>query len=199
MDENLSRGEQTRQQIIQAAARLFVGQGYHGTSMRQIAEEAGIALGGIYNHFVSKQAIFVAILNERHPIHELLPALTASRGQTVDDLVYEAARLMVKTLEKNNDFLNLIFIELVEFKGGHLPGLFAMVEPQVRPFLERVYRAEGSLRSIPPLLLLRTFMGLFISFVITGKMMGESFPEGLSQELLDQFVDIYLHGILAEG
>jgi AcrR family transcriptional regulator len=199
MDENLSRGEQTRQQIIQHAARLFVGQGYHGTSMRQIAEEAGIALGGIYNHFASKQAIFVSILNERHPVHQLLPELTASHGQTVETLVYEAATLMVKTLEKNNDFLNLIFIEMVEFKGGHLPDLFAMVEPRVRPFLERIYQAEGSLRAIPPLMLLRSFMGLFISFVITGKMMGGSFPGGLSQEALDQFVDVYLHGILAEG
>jgi AcrR family transcriptional regulator len=199
MDENLSRGEQTRQQIIQAAARLFVGQGYHGTSMRQIAEEAGIALGGIYNHFPSKQAIFVAILTERHPIHELLPALITSQGQTVNDLVYEAARLMVKALEQNTDFLNLIFIELVEFNGRHLPGLFAMMEPQVRPFLERVYRAEGNLRTLPPLLLLRSFMGVFISFVMTGKIMGESFPDGLSQDMLDQFVDIYLHGILAEG
>lgn len=199
MDQSLSRGEQTRQQIIQAAARLFVGQGYHGTSMRQIAEEAEVALGGIYNHFPSKQEIFVAILNERHPIHELLPALTASQGKTVNDLVYQAARLMVKALEQNTDFLNLIFIELVEFNGRHLPGLFAMVEPQVRPFLERVYRAEGSLRALPPLLLLRSFMGVFISFVMTGKIMGESFPDGLSQETLDQFVDIYLHGILAEG
>ena len=51
-----SRGERTRAEIIQAAHDLFIQQGYHGTSMRQIAGQAGIALGGLYNHFESKEA-----------------------------------------------------------------------------------------------------------------------------------------------
>ena len=45
------KGEHTRGSIINAAHSLFANQGYAATSMRQIAEEAGLALGGIYNHF----------------------------------------------------------------------------------------------------------------------------------------------------
>ncbi len=59
-ERNVFRGEQTRGEIIRAAHKLFVQQGYHGTSMRQIAKQAGIALGGLYNHFDSKQEVFQA-------------------------------------------------------------------------------------------------------------------------------------------
>jgi AcrR family transcriptional regulator len=41
-EETTSRGERTQGQIIQAAHRLFVEHGYHGTSMRQIAAQACI-------------------------------------------------------------------------------------------------------------------------------------------------------------
>ena len=40
---DLSRGEKTRQRILDAALELFCRQGYHGTSMRQIATRAGLA------------------------------------------------------------------------------------------------------------------------------------------------------------
>ena len=67
------RGEQTRQAIIQAAHDLFLQQGYHGTSMRQIARNAEIALGGLYNHFASKEEVFEAVFLEYHPYHEVIP------------------------------------------------------------------------------------------------------------------------------
>jgi AcrR family transcriptional regulator len=199
LDESTSRGEQTRLQIIAAATRLFIQQGYHGTSMRQVAQEAGIALGGIYNHFPSKEALFVAILLERHPVKEIVPALIASQGETVEALVRDAARLLVETLGKRMDFLNLIFIELVEFDACHLPDMFGMVLPQVMPFIERVYQAKGGLRSVSPVLLLRSFLGLFVSYIITGLMIGEQATPEVGEKTLDRFIDIYLHGILAEG
>ncbi|MGC8856852.1 MAG: TetR/AcrR family transcriptional regulator, partial [Anaerolineae bacterium] len=71
------KGEITRQTIEDAALTLFLEQGYHATSMRQIAERAGLALGGIYNHFSSKEEIFEAIIVDRHPYKRVLPALLA--------------------------------------------------------------------------------------------------------------------------
>jgi AcrR family transcriptional regulator len=195
LDESSSRGEQTRLEIIQAAARLFIHQGYHGTSMRQVAHAAGVSLSGIYNHFPSKEALFVAILLERHPVKEIVPALNASQGETVEALVRDAARLLVETLGKRMDFLNLIFIELVEFNACHLPDMFSKVVPQVMPFIERVYQANGSMQAVSPILLLRSFMGLFISYVITGIMIGEQTSSEAGEKTLERFIDIYLHGI----
>ena len=75
-----TRGEQTRQAILQAAHDLFIKQGYHGTSMRQIAREADIALGGLYNHFVSKEAVFEAVFLAFHPYHQVIPVIQACAG-----------------------------------------------------------------------------------------------------------------------
>jgi AcrR family transcriptional regulator len=55
-------------------------QGYHATSMRQIADRAGLALGGIYNHFKSKDEIFEAIIVDKHPYKKILPIILERRG-----------------------------------------------------------------------------------------------------------------------
>ncbi|NWG35568.1 MAG: helix-turn-helix transcriptional regulator, partial [Chloroflexi bacterium] len=72
-EETLTKGERTRLTIENAAIALFMEQGYHATSMRQIAERAGLALGGIYNHFASKDEIFEAIIIDQHPYRKILP------------------------------------------------------------------------------------------------------------------------------
>lgn len=51
-----------RQQILQEATRLFVSRGYHGLSMREIAEAVGVSKAGLYYHFKDKEDLFLAIL-----------------------------------------------------------------------------------------------------------------------------------------
>ncbi|HEY4721970.1 MAG TPA: helix-turn-helix domain-containing protein, partial [Anaerolineae bacterium] len=105
----VTKGERTRAALVEAGHRLFISQGYHGTSMREIADKAGLALGGIYNHFSSKEEIFVAMLMERHPFLVVLPALKAAQGQTAEELVRDAASRMIAELSKDDTFLNMMF------------------------------------------------------------------------------------------
>lgn len=49
--------------VLEASARLFVRQGYHATSMREIAAEAGLSVAGVYHHYPSKERILVALLD----------------------------------------------------------------------------------------------------------------------------------------
>jgi AcrR family transcriptional regulator len=197
--EELSKGERTRQEILQAALKLFTAQGYHGTSMRQIAEQAGIALGGIYNHFASKEAIFEAVTLMFHPIHSILPALENSRGETVEEVVHQSAGLMFNTLTQRQDFLNLLFIEAVEFKGQHLPNIFSEMFPRALNFSTRLSQKRGTLRpEIPLPVMVVTFIGLMFAFYIFQRVFGAQNRLGTSRQMLQQVVDIYLHGILRE-
>ena len=75
--EKQTKGDVTRLAIEQAAIKLFLEQGYHATSMRQIADEADLALGGIYNHFSSKDELFEAIVVDQHPYKKILPLVIA--------------------------------------------------------------------------------------------------------------------------
>jgi AcrR family transcriptional regulator len=58
------RQDNRRQNILEAAARLFARQGYHATSMRDIAAAAEMLPGSVYYHFASKEALLLAVYVE---------------------------------------------------------------------------------------------------------------------------------------
>lgn len=58
--------EVRRRQILDAAKRCFIRKGLDATTMRDIARDASLSLGGIYFHFASKEEIFRAICNETY-------------------------------------------------------------------------------------------------------------------------------------
>ncbi|MYR07939.1 TetR family transcriptional regulator [Gordonia sp. SID5947] len=62
VDGRLLRGSRTREQLLRAALRLFGSKGFHATSMRDLATEAGVSPPSIYNHYASKEAILAAAL-----------------------------------------------------------------------------------------------------------------------------------------
>mgnify|MGYP000852449392 FL=1 len=197
VDEPLRKGEQTQARILNAAFTLFMEQGYHGTSMRQIVERAGITMGGVYNHFASKEEIWKAVFLERHPYHAILPVLREAEGATTGDYVRDAARRLVGELSRQQDLLHIMFVELVEFNGAHIPQLYERIAPEL-PELTAVLRDKaGSLRTIPLPLLARSFLGYFFSFYITEALMPPAVRSLMGDDSFDDFVDIYLHGILA--
>jgi AcrR family transcriptional regulator len=61
-EPKVTKGERTAQRVLDAAEELFATRGYDGTSLRQIAQRAGIHEPGLYNHFAGKQALYEAVL-----------------------------------------------------------------------------------------------------------------------------------------
>ena len=59
------RREQTRDDLIAAADRLFVEGGFHATSLDQIAAAAGYTKGAVYSNFASKEDLFFAVYERR--------------------------------------------------------------------------------------------------------------------------------------
>src|SRR5262249_61561005 len=61
-----SRGEQTRALILETALDLFKENGYEETTMRAIAQRAGVALGNAYYYFRSKEHLIQAFYGRTH-------------------------------------------------------------------------------------------------------------------------------------
>jgi AcrR family transcriptional regulator len=59
------RQEQTRQELLDAAARVFVKRGFTGCSVEEISAEAGYTRGAFYSNFRSKNELFVELLHDR--------------------------------------------------------------------------------------------------------------------------------------
>jgi len=83
------RNEQRIAQILQAALQCFLAKGFHQTSMRDIAQAAGVSLGNLYNHFPGKEAIILAVaVAESEELAPLLQRLAASEGERAQVLAF---------------------------------------------------------------------------------------------------------------
>jgi AcrR family transcriptional regulator len=197
-EEALNRGELTRANIIEAAYTLFVQQGYHGTSMRQIAQDAGLALGSIYNHFDSKEAIFKAVIIAHHPFFTVVPKLEELQARTAEQLLREAARLFVREMERQRGLFNLIFIELIELDGRHMRELVDTVLPHILNFQQRVVDHSATFRARTPVAFFRSFIGTVTAYYVTNELLAGTAVLQMGPQSIDDMMDIYLHGLIIE-
>ena len=164
----------------------------------RLPRQAHIALGGLYNHFASKEKVFEAVFLAFHPYHEVLPMIAAAEGANLEQLVQDAIRRMVQVVEGRPDFMNLMFIEMVEFNSAHARQLFAYLFPQGMQLVQQLVEPyPEQIRPIPPPMVVRTFLGLFFGYYLTETALAPAAPAEFSQDAMQYFVDIYLHGILA--
>ncbi len=63
MNQKQLQSEQTRQQIIEAATRLFAKKGFYGTSISDLTQAVGLTKGALYHHFQDKDAVFLAVVD----------------------------------------------------------------------------------------------------------------------------------------
>lgn len=70
--------------VLAAALDVFVETGYHGSSIREVAERAGLSVAGIYHHYPSKQAMLAAIMDRG--LEELVARSEAARDEGRDPL-----------------------------------------------------------------------------------------------------------------
>ena len=165
--------------------------------MRQIAERAGLALGGIYNHFSSKDDIFQALIIDKHPYVKIIPIIEKAPGDTTEEFLRNAIRSVQEEMGQDPDFMKLLYIELVEFNGRHFPKMYETVFPHFLPILQRLRAPESGARNISLPILLRTLMGSIVAYYLTESLMSDAaLPAELREVSLEDFIDIYLHGIL---
>jgi AcrR family transcriptional regulator len=87
----LSRGESqvlTREAVLAAAEKLFLSKGFHGTTVAQIAANAGRTQGSIYGHFATKEDLCFAVLQRQyaHAYGELAERVGAVQGGVEEKL-----------------------------------------------------------------------------------------------------------------
>lgn len=85
-----------RQRCLEEATRLFVTHGYHGISMREIAEQVGVSKANLYHHFRDKEDLFLAVLEDNLArldaiVHEARQRESTPRGQITHILLALAA------------------------------------------------------------------------------------------------------------
>ncbi len=199
MDETPTKGDLARQEILEAARRLFIANGFHGTSMRAIAREAGDrAVAGLYNHFSTKDAIFEALITESNPYDQILGTLEArlDEARTGPDFVLSALITVLGIVPDYYDFIQLAQIDMREFEGRYISRLLReKFFPRVMAVIQRLQALPG-LKPLDPYVVLRMMASLVIGYLITERIGPAEILRRLEHERFgEQFATALLYGI----
>lgn len=107
-----------KEAIIRESTRLFLANGFRGTSVKQITEEAGIGRGTLYWYFKSKDEILITIFNkfESELLDKSVEAVRNCRGNFVAK--YKTFHKFTTEFARNNRELSLAFNSLMTEMAG---------------------------------------------------------------------------------
>jgi AcrR family transcriptional regulator len=99
------RAKETRERIIDYAARVFARRGYGQATVQDIADEAGISMGALYHHFPSKEELFRAIIEDhvRREVLEYEPQAASSSRDAIERFV----KFMIEHLRDEPEYRGL--------------------------------------------------------------------------------------------
>jgi len=103
------RGEHSRAAIFEAALALFQERGYEATTMRAIAERAGVSLGSSYHYFASKEHLVLEFYRHTHQLHLAAIGPLLARERDLASRLRGTIRAVVVTCEPFHDFPGAIF------------------------------------------------------------------------------------------
>ena len=98
-----------REQLLDVALEVFAGQGFHGTSMNDIAEAAGVTKPVLYQHFDSKRDLYLALLEEVG--NQLIGAIAKATGEAPDGKAQTEAGILAyfRWVHDDRDQFRLLF------------------------------------------------------------------------------------------
>jgi AcrR family transcriptional regulator len=110
IDRRARMADTTRREILETARRLFAERGYVGTSIADIAHEAGVAVQTIYARLGSKHAMLIALIDlidEEAGVGEAAARVVGAR--TPRETVRAEVRLTRRFQERSGDIIGALF------------------------------------------------------------------------------------------
>src|SRR5262245_24041111 len=105
----ISKGEQTRTLIMETALEMLRERGYEATTMRALAERAGVSLGNAYHYFRSKEQLIQAFYARTHEEHLQACAEVFAREHGLKTRLLEVMRAKIATIEPYHQFAGVLF------------------------------------------------------------------------------------------
>ncbi|HYL44723.1 MAG TPA: TetR/AcrR family transcriptional regulator [Ktedonobacteraceae bacterium] len=192
--------EDRREQIIEAAMRVFSQKGFTRATNKDIAREAGITAGLIYHYFENKEAVLKAIIETRSPL-QLVESLPPQLLEQPPAVFLRFLVLQVLGMVERDQFVQLIRVFVPEIiHNPPMSQLGAGVLQRVLAFLSSYFTIQmevGTLRRTDPSLAAQTLIGCTMGFVLRRQLIHDELALAYSQEqIADAVVDTVLNGLL---
>jgi AcrR family transcriptional regulator len=182
-------------QILDAAARVFAKKGYQRATTREIAAEAGVAEGTIYNYFKSKRHLLISMAS--HLAVESLEQIKALPPMD-DERAYVAA-IVTSRFElflENIDLARALMLEMLMSDDLRQDYMTEVLSPATS-FLGEYIRSRteaGAFRKVKPEIVARAIIGGVMSFGLLWLQHGE-LDQGALEELASEVVGLFLDGL----
>jgi len=191
--------EDRREQIIDAAMRVFAQKGFNKATNKDIAREAGITAGLIYHYFESKEAVLKAIIEARSPLRVInsLPAEVIAQPPAI---FFRFLILQVLNIVEGEQFVQLMRVFLPE--AVYNPQMSQVLSGAIQRaigFLGAYLKAKieaGELRYADPELIPQVLVGSVMAFVLRRRIICD--PQALRythEQIADVVVDTVLKGL----
>jgi TetR/AcrR family fatty acid metabolism transcriptional regulator len=189
-----------RQQLLDAAVRVFAREGFHTSRVGDIAEEAGVAHGLLYHYFRSKDEVLATIFRENW--RQLLERFHQVEGspEPAAEQLRGVAKILLRTWRNDPDLVRVMVREVA--RSPHLQGQVEEIREAFATIQRIVERGQerGELRAeLDPRLVSWIFYGA-LEELLTGWVLGE-LPDGDEEVARAErtIVDLVCGGLAASG
>ena len=193
-------GEARRDQILEAAVRLWLRGGFDATSVEAIAREAGLGKGTVYLYFPTKDAI----LDEAVRRYSLLSAVgeltSLFEGASPEEAIPRMVSGLWATLRERSPIIGLVLREVPLRPDNARTFIEKVVLPTNRLLADYLDSgvASGALRPLNTFVAARALVGMLVMFLLTQEVLGGRALSPLSDDAITATVsDLFLHGACA--
>lgn len=190
----------TRAQLIEAARRQFALHGFRGTTVRHIADSAGVTPAMVHYHFGNKHGLYQAMLQETlNPLLSHLQQLATDSDGSLQDAIAGYMRQLIRTPE-----LPALLIRDVLTEGGAMRETFIREfatrgASAMRKILQRDHEAGRLRADIDPRLALLSLMSMtafpFIARPIASKVLDLTYDEAMVEQLAKHTATLFHRGV----
>jgi AcrR family transcriptional regulator len=184
----------SRDQLLEAAARVFARSGYHGASMSEIAAQAGFSKGALYWNFASKEDLFFALLDEldEHLRVLITAGATAPAGREVNE---ELSRDLSAVLENGRDVVRLFHeYSALAVRDPKVAARYAQRNARMREEIAQSTRARHEALGLPLAIPAEHLATAMIALVDGLSMQQLTEPDAVPEELFGQ-----IHALIEDG
>lgn len=193
-----SKGEKTRATILEASKKLILKKGYNATSMRDIAEEADITPGAIYNHFKGKEEIFETLIEESIPLFQMNIRMDTIEITEPEETLRVAIRQVIEMMLSHEDYIRLGLIDAQERQGRNLRKIPPRMYPIFKGLIDKIVEKDPDLfREMPVEKFLRVLVSLIFGYVYTEFVANPKETLPLPDiDWVDALVDVFMYGVV---
>jgi len=187
------RHEEKRAEILAAAGRCFARSGFHGATVAQICDEAGISPGHLYHYFTSKEAIIGAIASAGLEYARACFAEVAEDQDPIRALVLEFERL--KALNSTTKSGVLLDVLAEAARNPEIGRILQGASEEMRQLLATFLRRGQARGQIDPDLDADMASALLISLIDSSKTLmirAPTIDPRRSADVLDKLITRFL-------